>query len=76
MKRNKLLLPILAVLTLGLAPFFPEPHFFGKIRWILGGGEGMQLADYFDFLMHGLPWFFLVYRLLEMFIISLKKPKS
>jgi len=76
MKKNKLLLPVLAVLTLGLAPFFPEPHFFGKIRWILGGGEGMQLTDYFDFLMHGLPWFYLVYLLFDMFILYFRKRKS
>lgn len=76
MKKNKLLLPILAVLTLGLAPYFPEPHFFGKIRWVLGGGEGMQSADYFDLLMHGAPWVFLAYRVIEMFIKSMKKQNS
>lgn len=43
-------------LTLGLAPFFPEPHLIGKIRWILGGGEGMQAMDYFDLCFHGAPW--------------------
>lgn len=73
MKKNKLLLPIVAVLTLGLAPYFPEPHIFGKVRWILGGGEGMQSTDYFDLLMHGVPWIFLIYRLTEMFIMSRRK---
>ncbi len=43
-------------LTLGLAPFLPEPHLFGKIRWVLGGAEGMQLMDWLDLLMHGTPW--------------------
>lgn len=47
-------------LTLGLAPFVPEPHIWGKIRWILGGANGMQAMDYFDFLMHGTPWFLLI----------------
>lgn len=28
---------ILLSLTLGLAPFVPEPHIFGKVKWILGG---------------------------------------
>jgi hypothetical protein len=59
--KNKWFLAIAGVLTLGLAPFFPEPHFFGKVRWILGGAYGMQLPDYFDFLMHGAPWFYLMY---------------
>jgi hypothetical protein len=43
-------------LTLGLAPFVPEPHIFGKVRWLMGGGVGMQLMDYWDFVMHGTPW--------------------
>lgn len=67
MRKNRLLLPILAVLTLGLAPYFPEPHIFGKIRWVAGGGEGMKATDYFDLFMHAAPWLFLVYRLIEMF---------
>lgn len=50
---------ILASLTLGLAPFFPEPHLLGKIRWILGGAKGMQMMDWFDFFFHGLPWILL-----------------
>jgi len=37
-RRKKLLLPLLLCATLGLAPFFPEPHLWGKIKWILGGG--------------------------------------
>lgn len=42
--------------TLGLAPFFPEPHVWGKIKWVAGGANGMQLMDWFDLLMHGAPW--------------------
>lgn len=47
-------------LTLGLAPFFPEPHIWGKIRWIWGGAVGMKGIDWFDFFMHGGPWFLLI----------------
>jgi len=47
-------------LTLGLAPFFPEPHIWGKIRWILGGAVDMKIMDWFDFLFHGAPWFLLI----------------
>lgn len=42
--------------TLGLAPFVPEPHILGKIRWIAGGAVGMKLMDWGDFLFHGFPW--------------------
>jgi hypothetical protein len=45
--------------TLGLAPFFPEPHFFGKIKWILGGAVGMKFMDWLDLLFHGFPWILL-----------------
>lgn len=47
-------------LTLGLAPFFPEPHIFGKLRWIAGGANGMQVMDWFDALFHGFPWLLLI----------------
>jgi hypothetical protein len=47
-------------LTLGLAPFVPEPHLFGKIRWVLGGAIGMQAGDYFDLILHGAPWLLLI----------------
>jgi hypothetical protein len=43
---------IMMSLTLGLAPFVPEPHIVGKVRWILGGAHGMKLIDWGDFLMH------------------------
>lgn len=47
---------LLLCLTLGLAPFFPEPHIVGKIRWIAGGANGMQFIDWFDVLQHGFPF--------------------
>lgn len=54
---------LLLCLTLGLAPFFPEPHIWGKLKWIAGGAEGMKAADWFDVLLHGFP-FILLLRLL------------
>ncbi|RKN78355.1 hypothetical protein [Ulvibacterium marinum] len=48
-------------LTLGLAPYFPEPHILGKIKWLLGGGIGMRAMDWFDVLLHGFP-FVLLFR--------------
>jgi uncharacterized membrane protein len=54
---------LFACLTLGLAPFFPEPHIWGKLRWIAGGGVGMQPLDWFDALFHGFPWLLLLFNL-------------
>lgn len=47
-------------LTLGLAPFMPEPHLVGKLRWLAGGAVGMGAMDWFDLVLHGLPWLVLV----------------
>lgn len=51
---------LLACLTLGLAPFTPEPHILGKIRWVAGGAVGMQPIDWFDLALHGFPWLLLL----------------
>ncbi len=51
---------LLACLTLGLAPFYPEPHIWGKLKWVAGGAVGMQLMDWFDTFFHGLPWLLLI----------------
>jgi len=51
---------ILLCLTLGLAPFFPEPHIVGKLKWIAGGAVGMQPMDWFDVVLHGFPWILLL----------------
>lgn len=51
---------LVACLTLGLAPFTPEPHVWGKLRWVLGGTLGMQPMDWLDLLFHGLPWLLLI----------------
>ncbi len=65
---------LIASLTLGLAPFAPEPHLWGKIKWIIGGADGMAAKDWFDFIMHGAPWVLLILSLL----LKLKptKPKG
>ncbi|WP_271855943.1 hypothetical protein [Patiriisocius marinus] len=57
---NNWKLIILLCLTLGLAPFFPEPHLWGKIKWIVGGAEGMTLKDWFDVVLHGTPFILLI----------------
>ncbi len=60
---------ILLCLTLGLAPYYPEPHIVGKLNWIKGGANGMQIKDWWDVLLHGFP-FILLLRVLLIKIVS------
>lgn len=62
---KKYLIVIALCLTLGLAPFTPEPHIFGKIRWILGGAHGMGFMDWWDTIQHGAPWAVLIYLIVQ-----------
>jgi hypothetical protein len=59
---SPVLLPLAFALTLGLAPFVPEPHLVGKIRWVAGGAVGMGWLDWGDLAMHGAPWVWLAIR--------------
>ena len=63
---------LLLCLTLGLAPFFPEPHLWGKIRWLAGGAKGMGPIDYFDVILHGTP-FILMLRFLILKLLPKKQ---
>jgi hypothetical protein len=49
---------IIACLTLGLAPFNP-PHIWEKLQ-MLFRGELVRPIDWFDFVLHGTPWLFLL----------------
>jgi len=51
---------VLLCITLGLAPFYPEPHIWGKLKWVYGGAKGMQLIDWIDVLLHGFPFILLI----------------
>lgn len=63
---------VMGSLTLGLAPFFPEPHIWGKLKWVAGGANGMEAMDWFDFFFHGAPWIFLLVILGSMAINKFK----
>jgi hypothetical protein len=54
---------ILACLTLGLAPFFPEPHIWEKLKMLFAGTLAKPI-DIFDLMMHGVPWILLIMKLL------------
>ena len=58
-------LPLLVVLclTLGLAPFVPEPHLLEKLK-LLVAGELVDPMDIFDLLLHGAPWMLLLLKLI------------
>ncbi len=53
---------IIACLTIGLAPFKPQPHVLEKLH-MLKDGVLVQPTDIFDLAMHGLPWVILLLKL-------------
>lgn len=57
--------PVALALTLGLAPHFPEPHIWEKLKMLIGGTLKRPI-DIFDFLMHGVPWLLLAAKLARM----------
>ena len=61
---ESLSLPMIVILclTLGLAPFVPEPHLVEKLR-MLSNGELQGPIDIFDLLMHATPWLILLIKL-------------
>ena len=61
--RIPLSIVIVLCLTLGLAPFMPEPHLWEKLR-MLASGELVRPLDIFDLLLHGSPWLLLIGKLL------------
>lgn len=55
---------IILCLTLGLAPFNP-PHILEKMQ-LLFKGQLIRPLDWFDLLLHGTPWIFLVLKLIAL----------
>jgi hypothetical protein len=55
----------LACLTLGLAPFVPEPHIWEKLKMLAAGDLGKPI-DIFDLAMHAAPFVVLGLKLLRM----------
>ncbi|NCA68804.1 MAG: RND transporter [Sphingobacteriia bacterium] len=53
---------LIVALTLGLSPFFPEPHLWEKLK-MLAVGELVRPLDIFDLLLHGVPWILLILKL-------------
>ncbi len=62
-------LAIIAALTLGLAPFFPEPHIWEKLKMLVAGDLAKPI-DIFDLMMHGAPWVLLLLKALREFVLK------
>ncbi|NHB76773.1 RND transporter [Rhodobacter calidifons] len=56
---------VIAALTLGLAPFFPEPHIWEKLKMLVAG-QLVKPVDIFDLAMHAAPWVLLAAKLARM----------
>lgn len=56
---------IMFSITLGLAPFFPEPHLVEKARMLLHG-QLVKPVDIFDLLFHLTPWVLLTIKIIRM----------
>lgn len=50
-----------ACLTLGLAPFRPQPHLVEKVGMLVGDGT-LAPVDWFDLALHASPWLLLALR--------------
>ncbi len=59
-------LVIILTLTLGLAPFTPEPHLLEKITMLLNG-ELSKPIDIFDLFLHGTPWVLFILKVSTLF---------
>jgi hypothetical protein len=55
-------LAVFLCLTLGLAPFTPEPHIWEKLK-MLASGTLTQPIDIFDLVLHAAPWLLLALKL-------------
>jgi len=60
-------LVILAALTLGLAPFFPEPHLWEKLKMLVAGNL-VRPIDMFDLALHATPFVVLLAKLARLML--------
>jgi hypothetical protein len=64
-----LTLIILACVLLGLAPFFPEPHIWEKLK-MLAAGDLSRPLDIFDLVLHATPFIALILKLIRMWQVG------
>ena len=68
--RQSLFLFVLLALTLGLAPFVPEPHIWEKLK-MLAAGTLSKPIDIFDLVLHATPWALLLLKLYRFAILGM-----
>jgi hypothetical protein len=66
-----LMVLIAIALTLGLAPFAPQPHVVEKLDMLFSGSLSRPI-DIFDLLLHGAPWVLLAIKLMRMGLLQMK----
>lgn len=64
------LIVIVTVLTIGLAPYVPQPHVVEKLNMLVEGSLAKPI-DIFDFLMHGTPWVLLILKTIRQFAVKI-----
>ncbi|WP_457935970.1 hypothetical protein [Mesorhizobium sp. 10J20-29] len=60
---------LIACLTLGLAPFVPEPHIWEKLK-MLGAVTLVRPLDIFDLLFHAAPFLVALAKLVAMLAVA------
>jgi len=63
---------LIAVMTLGLAPFVPEPHVWQKLNLLMAGGLHRPV-DVIDLILHGAPWILLTAKIVRLAWLSAKR---
>ncbi len=58
---------VIVAIPLGVAPIFPEPHLWQKLK-MLAAGELVRPLDIFDLFMHGTPALVLIIKLVRMWV--------
>ena len=57
-------------LTIGLAPYAPEPHVVEKLKMLVSG-ELSKPIDIFDLVMHGTPWILVILKTIRQFSVKI-----
>jgi len=65
---------IILCITLGLAPFKP-PHVVEKLV-MLANGNLVRPVDWFDLVLHGAPWLFLLLKIAAISMKPRNKPEA
>lgn len=73
MKRSSWFYSLVASLTLGLAPFVPEPHVWKQLSALVNGTGIHTAMDWFDLVLHGAPWVWLIFESYKLILAKKQK---